>query len=83
MLPQVSVQQTQVSFVLSSELRCHSSTSVVSDRIEVRALSWPSDLPQLERLDTGCFTDSVFKVQFAPHGYLLVERAISPSLLKQ
>lgn len=51
--------------------------------IEVRALLWPSDLPQLERLDTGFSTDVVYQVKPAPHGFTLVEQSISPALQKQ
>ena len=58
-------------------------TIVVPDSIDVRALLWPSDLPQLERLNIAFSTDVVCEVQSAPHGFLLVERAISPSLRKQ
>ena len=51
--------------------------------IEVRSLSWPSDLAELERLDTTFSTDVVYEVQSAPHGFALVERSISPALRKE
>ena len=53
------------------------------DSIEVRALLWPSDLPQLERLDTAFSTDVVYEVHTAPHSLALVERSISPTLRKE
>ena len=51
--------------------------------IDVRSLSSPSDLVELEHLDTTFSTDVVFEVQSAPHGFALVERSISPALRKQ
>lgn len=55
----------------------------VPDSVALRALSWPSDLPQLERLDTAFSTDVVYEVRSAQHGFELVERSISPTLRKQ
>ena len=51
--------------------------------MEIRPLSWPADLPQLERLDTSFSTDIVYDVQSLPHGFAIVERRVTPSLLKQ
>ena len=48
----------------------------------VRALSWPSDLHQLERLDIGFSTELVYDVQSRPHGFALVERLTVPPLRK-
>ena len=50
--------------------------------IEVRSLSWPADLAQLERLDTAFTTDVVYDLKSAPHGFALVEQPVSPSLRK-
>lgn len=51
--------------------------------MKVRTLSWPSDLPQLERLDTAFSTDIVYDVQSLPHGFAIVERVVAPPLQKQ
>ena len=55
----------------------------VASTIEVRSLAWPSDLAQLERLDTAFTTDVVYDVQLVPRGFVLVERSISVALQKQ
>ncbi len=51
--------------------------------MEVRPLSWPADLPQLERLDTSFSTDVVYDVQSLTHGFAIAERVVTPALLKQ
>ncbi|MEP6619791.1 MAG: GNAT family N-acetyltransferase [bacterium] len=48
----------------------------------VRTLSWPTDHPQLERLDLAFHTDVVYDVQSRPRGFALVERPITPAIRK-
>ena len=50
--------------------------------MEVRPLSWPSDLAQLAQLDTGFSTDVVYDVQSLRHGFALVERVVVPAFRK-
>ncbi len=51
--------------------------------MEVRPLSWPADLPQLERFDTSFSSDVVYDVQSLAHGFAIVERVVTPAFVKQ